>query len=134
MYHWNIWNYDGGRIFAYESYLQGKTVKSLPRFKFPQGFCLSANEKHCFNRVELMKYLEEAIVPYFKKQRSMEGLDQDQKALAIMNVFTGQITSEVLNSYKSYNTCVVNVPAIMTKYYQPLDLTVNREAKRFLKR
>ena len=81
-----------------------------------------------------MKYLEEAIVPYLKKQRSMEGLDQDQKALAIMNVFTGQITSEVLNSYKSCNTCVVNVPAIMTKYYQPLDLTVNREAKRFLKR
>ena len=81
-----------------------------------------------------MKYLEEAIVSYFKKQHFIKGSDQDQKALAIMNVFTRQITSEVLDSYKSYNICVVNVPAIMTKYYQPLDLTVNREAKRFLKR
>ena len=25
---------------------KGKTVQSLPRFKLPQEFCLSANEKH----------------------------------------------------------------------------------------
>ena len=44
------------------------------------------------------------------------------------------MTSEVLDSYKSHNICVIKVPANMTKYYQPLDLTVKREAKRFLKR
>ena len=81
-----------------------------------------------------MKYLKEVIVPYFKKQRSVEGLDVNQKALVIMDVFTGQMTPEVLASYKEFNICVENVPANMTKYYQPLDLTVNREAKRFLKR
>ena len=80
-----------------------------------------------------MKYLEEVIVAYFNKQRSIEGLDRDQKALVIMDIFTGQMTSEVLDSYKSQNICVINVPANMTKYYQPLDLTVNREAERFLK-
>ena len=112
---------------------KGKTVQSLPRFKFPQGFCFSANEKHFSNRVESMKYLEEVIVAYFNKQRSIEGLDHDQKALVIMDIFTGQMTSEVLDSYKSQNICVINVPANITKYYQPLDLTVNREAERFLK-
>ena len=113
---------------------KGKTEQSLPRFKFPKGFCLSANEKHFSNRLESMKYLKEVIVPYFKKQRSVEGLDVNQKALVIMDVFTGQMTPEVLASYKEFNICVENVPANMTKYYQPLDLTVNREAKRFLKR
>ena len=49
-----------------------------------------------------------------------------------MDVFTGQMTPKILDSYKSYKVCVINVPANMTKYYQPLDLTVNREAKRFL--
>ena len=68
----------GGFLPMYLIY-KGKTVKSLPRFKFPQGFCLSANEKYFSNRVESVKYLEEIIVPYFKKQRSIEGLDKDQK-------------------------------------------------------
>ena len=35
------------------------TMKSYPRFKFPYGFCLSANEKHFSNRFESIKYLEE---------------------------------------------------------------------------
>ena len=68
-----------GGFFPMYLIYKGKTVKSLPRFKFPQGFCLSANEKYFSNRVESVKYLEEIIVPYFKKQRSIEGLDKDQK-------------------------------------------------------
>ena len=62
-----------------------------------------------------MKYLEKVIVPYFKKQRSMEGLDESQRNLVIMDVFTGQKTPEILDSYKVYNICVINVPANMTK-------------------
>ena len=114
-----------GELLPMHLIYKGKTVQSLPRFKFPQGFCVSANENHFSNRVESVKYLEEVIVPYFKKQHSIEGLDQDQKALVIMDVFTGQMTSKVLDSYKSHNICVISVPANMTKYYQRLDLTVN---------
>ena len=81
-----------------------------------------------------MKYVEKVIVPYFKNQRSIEGLDERQKDLVIMDTFTGQMTPEILDNYKAYNLCVINVPANMTKYYQPLDLTVNFEAKCFFKR
>lgn len=42
-----------------------------------------------------------------------------------MYVFTGQMTTEVINAYDKANILIVNVPAIMTKYYQPLDLTLN---------
>ena len=79
-----------------------------------------------------MKYVEKVIVPYFKNQRSIEGLDERQKDLVIMDTFTGQMTPEILDNYKAYNLCVINVPANMTKYYQPLDLAVNFEAKCFL--
>ena len=51
-----------------------------------------------------------------------------------MDIFIGKMTSKVLDSYMSHNIYVINVPANMIKYYQPLDLTVNREARRFLKR
>ena len=65
-----------------------------------------------------MRHKEEMIVPYFKKQLSIEGLDESQKALVIMDALTGQMTPEILDSCKAYNTCVINVPANMIKYYQ----------------
>ena len=80
-----------------------------------------------------MKYLENLIVPYFKNQRSVEGLDEGQKDLVIMDAFTRKMAPEILDSYKAHNRCAISVLANMTKYYQPLDLTGNCEAKRFLK-
>ena len=50
-----------------------------------------------------------------------------------MDVFTGQMTSAVHEVLNKNNICVVNVPANMTHFYQPLDVTVNGYAKRFLK-
>ena len=51
-----------------------------------------------------------------------------------MDVFTGQMTEEVTKKYQDNNILVVNVQRNMTKYYQPLDLTVNGYCKKFLKR
>ena len=51
-----------------------------------------------------------------------------------MDVFTGQMTSDVLNLLRDNNILVTNVPPNMTKFYQPLDLTVNGFAKRFMAR
>ena len=50
-----------------------------------------------------------------------------------MDVFTGQMTTAVLGSYKENNVLFVNVPANMTNYYQPLNLTVNSYAKWHMK-
>ena len=112
----------------------GKTQQSLPRFKFPNEFSLSANPKHFSNTEESIKFLKEVIEPYIKKQRELLKCPSDQKALVVMDVFTGQMTKDVLDAYKDANVCIVNVPPNMTKFYQPLDLTVNGYAKRFLKR
>ena len=35
-----------GKLLPMHLNFKGETVQSLPRFKFPQRFCLSANEKH----------------------------------------------------------------------------------------
>ena len=112
----------------------GKTSQSLPRFEFPSGFSLSANPKHFSNTDESLKFLKEIIKPCVEKQRELLKCSVDQKALVIMDVFTGQMTPAVLDAFKEENICIVNVPANMTKFYQPLDLTVNGYAKRFLKR
>ena len=57
-----------------------------------------------------------------------------QKALIVMDVFTGQMTEDVVKRYQDNNILIVNVPRNMAKYYQPLDLTVNGYCKKFLKR
>ena len=45
----------------------GKTVKSLPRFKFPQQFSLSANPTHFSNSSEFIKLFEEVVNRYLQK-------------------------------------------------------------------
>ena len=113
--------------------IYGKTSQSLPRYRFPKGFCLSFNPKHFSNTNESIKFLKEIITPYVVTQRELLKCQVDQKALVIMDVFTGQMTAEVLNAYEEANILIINVPANMMKYYLPLDLTVNGYAKRFLK-
>ena len=111
----------------------GKTSQSLPGYRFPKGFCLSFNPKHFPNTNEFNKFLKEIITLYVVKQKELLKCQVDQKALVIMDVFTGQMTEEVLNAYEEANILIINVPANMAKYYQPLDLTANGYAKRFLK-
>ena len=60
-------------------------------------------------------------------------LPKEQKALMVMDIFTGQMTEDVVNQYQDNNILIVNVSRNMTKYYQPLDLTVNGYCKKFLK-
>ena len=67
-----------------------------------------------------------------KKIRSSEDIPNDQYSLVITDVFTGQKTSEVLHLLNANKILVTNVPPNVTKYYQPLDLTVNGYAKKFM--
>ena len=65
----------------------------------------------------------------------MTGLGSyNQKALIIFDVFTGQMTTEIKEVIETHNLTVVNVPTNMTKYYQVLDLTVNKYTKAFTRK
>ena len=81
----------------------GTATKSLPRFQFPDGFCLSFNETHYSNENEVCKLIKEVLKPYIDKVIKEEKLSLDQKALVIMDVFTGQMAKEVLDLYKKEN-------------------------------
>ena len=111
----------------------GKTLQSLPRYQFPNSFSLSVNEKHYSNRNESLKLFNEIVIPYINEIRSSQNIP-DQYALVIMDVFTGQKTTKVINLLKDNKILVTNIPANMTRFYQPLDLTVNGYAKKFMSR
>ena len=51
-----------------------------------------------------------------------------------MNVFRDQITDDVISFLRDNNIYYVLVPNNMTQLFQPLDLTVNKHCKSYLKR
>ena len=89
------------------------------------------NKTNYSNKKEACKLIEEILVPYIEKVRQVENLPVSQKALVIMDVFSSQITSVVLDCFKDNKIEVVCLPANMTYLLQPLDLTVNGYAKKF---
>ena len=115
-----------GELLPMQVIYQGKTTASQPRgFKFPRGFAISQNPKHYSNEDETLTLIDKVIVPYVERKRKELKLAPAQKALLIWDVFRGQKTTKVLK--------IVSVPANMTHFFQPLDLAVNGEAKRFMK-
>ena len=51
-----------------------------------------------------------------------------------MDVFRGQITDDVISLLRDNNIHYVLVPNNITQCFQPLDLTVNKHCKSYLKR
>ena len=121
-------------FFPIQLIYAGKTAQSLPRFKFPSEFSLSVNATHYSNSDESIKFIEEIIAPCMKKERERQHLSPTEKGLIIINVFKGQMTSDVSESLTKNYFYVVNIPANKTRFYQPLDITVNGFCKKFLKK
>ena len=54
-------------------------------------------------------------------------------ALIVWDVFKGQMTATLKQKLSLHSIQLVAVPANMTHFFQPLDLTVNESAKKFMK-
>ena len=83
--------------------------------------------------MESIKLINEIVIPYVQSQRRVLG-KLKQAALVIMDVFRGQITDDVISLLRDNNIHYVLVPNNMTQLFQPLDLTVNKHCKSYLKR
>ena len=67
-------------------------------------------------------------------ERTKLGFGKDQYALLILDVFSGQMTEPVKEMLRENFIHFARVPANMTNLFQPLDLTVNRSFKAFMKK
>ena len=124
-----------GQFLPLQIIYGGKTTASHPRgFKFPEGFCISQNPKHWSNENETLKLIDKIINPYAIQKRQQLQLPETQKVLLIWDVFKGQMTEQVKQKLKSLNIELVAVPSNMTHFFQPLDLTVNGVAKRYMRK
>ena len=112
---------------------QGKTAASLPQFNFPSNWHVTCTPNHWSNNDKMIEYVTKIIIPYIECKRRELKLSDDYPALAIFDVFRGQQTDQISSLLEENNIYVVNIPPNCTDRLQPMDLSVNKSAKDFMR-
>ena len=112
---------------------QGTTQRCLPPVKFPPEWHITHSHNHWSNESTMKGYIEKIILPYITKKKEELKLQPDHPALVIFDKFTGQGTESLLELLEDNNIHVVMVPPNCTDRLQPLDVSVNKPAKTFLR-
>ena len=123
-----------GHFLPFQLIYQGKTKASLPPHKFPEDWHATFTPNHWSNEDVMKDYIQKIIVPYVQSKRKELQLPEDFPALAIYDVFKGQVTKKVFSILEANNIYTVRVPANCTDRLQPMDLSVNKPAKEFMRR
>ena len=111
----------------------GKTDKCHPVFKFPTNFNVTHSENHWANSSTMAEYIETIVSPYVEETKDALDLPLAQRSLVIFDCFRGQITSDFLEILDKHCLVYATVPPNCTDRLQPMDLSVNKSAKDFLK-
>ena len=75
-------------------------------------------------------------IPYIQQTRKELGLADDHPALAIFDVhiFKGQTTEALYDILEQNNIFVIKIPANCTDWLQPMNLSINKAVKDFMRR
>ena len=73
------------------------------------------------------------LMPYIRDKRKELSLPDNFPALVLFDAFKGQTTLASYQLLENNGVCVVNIPTNCTDKLQPMDLSVNRSIKEFLK-
>ena len=119
-----------GQFLPVQLVYEGKTTKCHPTVEFPEGWNITHTQNHWCNEETMIIYIESVIIPYMTKKRRQLGLDT---GLVILDEFKAQTTSTVLKLLQSNDLMYIIVPPNCTDRLQPLDASVNRAAKQFLR-
>ena len=112
----------------------GKTPGCLPRTPFPSGWHVTYTHNHWANEATMMDYVRSIFFPYLEATRKELQLPSTFPALAIFDQFKRQMTEPFLDYMAANNVIIVEIPPNCTDRLQPLDLSINKPLKDFLKR
>ena len=121
-----------GSFLPIQLIYQGKTPRCQPEFNFPKVFHVTQTSNHWDDENTSIDMLKKILIPYVEAKRKELGVI-DKPWLLMCDVFKGQWTDAVKDGVKESNGKMVRVPNNWTNYFQPLDLTVNKSSKDFLR-
>ena len=122
-----------GAFLPVQLVYQGKTDKCHPTFDFPMDWDVTHSPNHWSNENTTRDYIRKILVPYVAKKREELALGSDHRALVIYDSFKGQCTPAIFKLLDDNNIDMVIVPANCTDRLQPLDVSVNKAAKNFMR-
>jgi hypothetical protein len=122
-----------GKFLPIQLIYGGKTNRCHPPYEFPLDWDITRSASHWSNKETMLRYISSAIVPFVDNVRQDLGVGREQAALAIFDHFKGQLTEEVTMLLEEHNIQSVLVPPSCTDRLQPLDISVNKAAKSFLR-
>lgn len=110
---------------------KGKTNRCHPHFSFPSDWDITHSPKHWSTENTMLQYIDNIIVPYVENVR--QSLGESRPALVVIDNFKGQVTESVnaLLEQNDIHTCLL--PPNTTDVLQPMDISVNKPAKDFLR-
>ena len=110
----------------------GKTKRSLPKFEFPKAFDVTFTPNHWSIYEKCVSLFKKIIFPYLKSKKEELGYPKEQYSLIIMDTFKGQDNAEIKELCLKNGCELVIVPHNLTNKFQPLDISINQKAKKFV--
>lgn len=113
---------------------KGTTPRCLPSVNFPPSWDVTYSNNHWSSEKTMESYLMKVLIPFVNKKKEQLKLAQEQRALIIFaDKFKGQITDKFPGLLELNNMSVVMIQAHCTDRLQPMDVSVNKSAKVFLR-
>ena len=121
-----------GEFLPIQLIYSGKTKRSLPKFEFPKAFDVTFTPNHWSNYEKCVSLFKKIIFPYLKSKKEELGYPKEQYSLIIMDTFKGQDNADIKELCLKNGCELVIVPHNLTNKFQPLDISINQKAKKFV--
>ena len=122
-----------GDVLPLQVIYQGKTPRCLPSVKFPSNWHITFSENHWSNEDTMHDYVMKIILPYVQQKRESLKLAPEYPAVVLFDNFSGQCTEKILKLLDANNINCAIIPANCTDQLQPMDLSVNKCVKDYLR-
>ena len=102
---------------------KGKTLRPLKNVKIPGGVVCTTQEKAWMDENGMIKWIEKVWSPYVSSKPALLSLD----------TFSAHFTKKVMDAFAKCNTTLLAIPGGCTSVLQPLDISINKPFKSYLR-
>lgn len=110
----------------------GKTNRCHPTQPLPTSFDVTHNPTHWSTETTMLSYIDNVLEPYIKKTRG-DLQKPEMPCILIYDAFRGHQQAAIVARLNKLNVIHHQVPPLMTDLLQPLDLSVNKPVKDFIR-